>query len=132
MHDPAHDLAQEWLIRAEHDLRVARYLLTMPNPPPESIGFHAQQCAEKALKAYLVFHHITFERRHDLNYLIDLCAPLEPGIEQFRAPADELTPYAVEFRYPDTLPPVPLESVRTTVDTAEHIYAFVAEQLRQR
>jgi hypothetical protein len=47
-----------------------------------------------------------------LNYLIDLCAPLDLGFEQFRAPADELNPYAVESRYPDTLPLVPLGSVR--------------------
>ena len=75
MRDPASDLAREWLTRSEHDLRVARYLLTMPDPPPESVGFHAQQCAEKALKAYLTFHRVSFERRHDLNYLIDLCVP---------------------------------------------------------
>jgi HEPN domain-containing protein len=129
MHDPASDLAREWLVRSEHDLRVARYLLTMPNPPPESVGFHAQQCAEKALKAYLTFHHVSFERRHDLNYLIDLCVPLDSGFEPFRAPADELTPYAVEFRYPDTLPLVPLEPVRAAVGAAEHIYAFVANRL---
>jgi HEPN domain-containing protein len=42
MRDPVRELAHEWLIRAEHDLRVARYLLTMPDPPPESVGFHAQ------------------------------------------------------------------------------------------
>ena len=46
MQDPASELAQEWLVRAEHDLRVARYLLTMPDPPPEIVGFHAQQCVE--------------------------------------------------------------------------------------
>ena len=129
MPDPASDLAREWLVRSEHDLRVARYLLTMPDPPPESVGFHAQQCAEKALKAYLTFHRVPFERRHDLNYLIDLCAPLDPGLEQFRASADELTPYAVEFRYPDTLPLVPLELVRAAVDAAERIYAFAADRL---
>jgi HEPN domain-containing protein len=54
MHDPASDLAREWLVRAEHDLRVAEYLLTRPDPPPESVGFHAQQCAEKALKGFLI------------------------------------------------------------------------------
>lgn len=52
MSDPARELAHEWLIRAEHDLRVARYLLTMPDPPPESVGFHAQQCAEKGLEQF--------------------------------------------------------------------------------
>ena len=129
MHDPARELAQEWLTRFEHDLRVARYLLTMPNPPPESLGFHAQQCAEKALKAYLTHHRVSFERRHDLNYLIDLCAPLDPGFEQFRAPAYELTPYAVEFRYPDTLPLMPLEPARAAVDAAHRIYDFVTHRL---
>jgi HEPN domain-containing protein len=97
MRDPASDLAREWLVRSERDLRVTRYLLTMPDPPPESVGFHARQCAEKALKAYLTFCHILFERRHDLNYLIDLCVSLDAEFEQFRAPADELTPYAVEI-----------------------------------
>ena len=129
MPDPSSDLAREWLVRSEHDLRVAQYLLTMPDPPSESVGFHAQQCAEKALKAYLTLHRVSFERRHDLNYLIDLCAPLEPDFEQFRAPADELTPYAVEFRYPDTLPLVPLEPVRAAVDAAERIYAFVTDRM---
>ncbi len=39
---PVDELTGEWLARAEHDLRVAEFLLTMPDPPPESIGFHAQ------------------------------------------------------------------------------------------
>lgn len=129
MRNPVRELAQEWLIRAEHDLRVARYLLTMTDPPPESVGFHAQQCAEKALKAYLTLHQILFERRHDLNYLIDLCLPLEGEFEQFRAEADELTPYAVEFRYPDALSPMFLASAGAAVDTAERIYAFTKARL---
>jgi HEPN domain-containing protein len=129
MHDPVSELARQWLIRAEHDLRVARYLLTMPDPPPESVGFHAQQCAEKALKGFLTFRQTPFERRHDLNYLIDLCAPLDPDFEQFRAKVDELTPYAVEFRYPDALPLMPLEPARAAVDTAGRVYAFVVARI---
>jgi HEPN domain-containing protein len=58
MPDPLDELIGEWLTRAEHDLRVAEFLLTMPEPPPESIGFHAQQCAEKALKAYLTLRRV--------------------------------------------------------------------------
>jgi HEPN domain-containing protein len=131
MRDPASDLAQEWLMRAEHDLRVAEYLLSMPDPPPESVGFHAQQCAEKALKGFLTFHQAPFERRHDLNYLIDLCAPLDHDFEQFRAEADELTPYAVEFRYPDALPLMPLEMAQAAVGTAARIYAVVLDRLRK-
>jgi HEPN domain-containing protein len=128
MSEPARELAQEWLTRSEHDLRVAQYLLTMDDPPPESVGFHAQQCAEKALKAYLTAHRVPFERRHDLNYLIDLCAPLDPDFEQFRAQVDELTPYAVEFRYPDALPLVLLTSAQAAVEIAEHIYTLVVNR----
>jgi HEPN domain-containing protein len=101
----------------------------MPDPPAESIGFHAQQCAEKALKGFLALHRIPFERRHDLNYLIDLCAGLDRDFEQFRAGADELTPYAVEYRYPNALPLLPPEPAQATVDTAELIYAFVLARL---
>ena len=129
MSDPVRELAEEWLVRAEHDLRVARYLLTMPDPPPESVGFHAQQCAEKALKGFLTFHRIVFERRHDLNYLIDLCVSADGDFEQFRTNADELTPYAVEFRYPDALPLMPLEPARMAVDTAGWIHRFVVARL---
>ena len=125
MPNPARELAREWLIRAENDLRVARFLLTMQDPPPESIGFHAQQCAEKALKAYLTFQQISFERRHDLSYLIDLCIPHEPDFAQFRILADMLTPYAVEFRYPEALTPLAIEPVREGVAAAQLIYAFV-------
>ena len=130
MSDPVRDLAGEWLVRAEHDLRVARYLLTMPDPPPESLGFHAQQCAEKALKGFLTFHGIIFGRRHDLNYLIDLCASVDRDFERFRADADELTPYAVEFRCPDALPLIPLEPARMAADTAGRIYEFAVARLR--
>jgi HEPN domain-containing protein len=129
MHDPASELSQEWLVRAEHDLRVARYLLTMPDPPSESVGFHAQQCAEKTLKGFLTYHQTPFERRHDLNYLIDLCVSVDGEFEQFRTNADELTPYAVEFRYPDALPLMPLEPARLAVDTADRIYGFVVARL---
>jgi HEPN domain-containing protein len=130
MPDLLDELIGEWLARAEHDLRVAEFLLTMPDPPPESIGFHAQQCAEKALKAYLTLRRMRFERRHDLNYLIDLCTPLDSAFDQLRSEADELTPYAVEYRYPDALPLLSLDAARSTVETANRIYAFVLAHMK--
>jgi HEPN domain-containing protein len=130
MPDPLDELIGEWLVRAEHDLRVAEFLLTMPEPPPESIGFHAQQCAEKALKAFLTLRRVRFERRHDLNYLIDLCTPLDSAFDQLRSEADELTPYAVEYRYPDALPLLSLDAARSTVETASRIYVFVLAHMK--
>lgn len=129
MSDPARDLALEWLARAERDLRIADFLRGMSDPPAEGLGFHAQQCAEKALKGYLTAHGIAFSRRHDLNYLLDLCAPLDSAFEQFRPDADLLTPYAVEFRYPDVTAEPLLADALEAVEIARRIYAFVAERL---
>jgi HEPN domain-containing protein len=124
MREPADDLAREWFDSAASDLRVAEFLLTMEDPSPQAVGFHAQQCAEKALKAFLTGWRAQFERRHDLSYLIDLCQAHDSGFEQFRAGADELTPYAVEFRYPETPAAVTLDSVKSAVILARQIYQF--------
>jgi len=95
----------------------------------ENVGFHAQQCAEKSLKGFLVFHGMAFERRHDLNYLIDLCVLVNPDFERLRAGADELTPYAVEYRYPDAPAEVSDKEAWAALDTSRQIYTFVLTQL---
>jgi hypothetical protein len=47
---------RQWLAHADEDLRVARHGFSMPGTPSyRVIAFHAQQCAEKYLKASLVF-----------------------------------------------------------------------------
>lgn len=63
--------------------------------------FHAQQSAEKALKAVLCLRGIEYRRTHDLEELGGMLADagLSPlvGVTDLR----RLTPYAVEFRYDD-------------------------------
>lgn len=45
-----------WISYAEEDLGLAQYALKMPGSRPyRLIAFHAQQCAEKYLKAYFVY-----------------------------------------------------------------------------
>ena len=44
---------QAWLHKALHDLHSAERLLSGPDPLCAAAGFHCQQVAEKALKAYL-------------------------------------------------------------------------------
>jgi HEPN domain-containing protein len=63
--------------------------------------FHAQQAAEKALKALMMLHGIAFRRTHDLE---ELAARLEHAGETLPVSETDLirlTPYAVEFRYDD-------------------------------
>lgn len=88
-----------WISYAEEDLSLAHFALKMPGSCPyRLIAFHAQQCAEKYLKAYLVYHDIDFPYTHNIKKLIDFCGS-HPWIEEIKA-AEELTPYAVTARYP--------------------------------
>jgi hypothetical protein len=63
-------LARMWVERAEEDLLVAGRLLSPEeNCPYAAICFHAQQSAEKYIKALLVFLATPFPKVHDISEL---------------------------------------------------------------
>jgi HEPN domain-containing protein len=63
---------RRWLRYAREDLRAAQELAKNPELAPRHVCWLAQQCAEKALKAVLVFLDIDFPHRHDLDALRNL------------------------------------------------------------
>jgi len=67
--------------------------------PFDTVCFHAQQCAEKALKGFLAWHEVPFEKIHDLSELLRLCA-VAPDLVRELDQIEPLIPYAVEARYP--------------------------------
>ena len=95
------ELADRWLERADNDIITARQTLLLENGPTDTPCFHAQQAIEKALKALLTFHRITFPKTHDLLRLLDLALPLIPELDRDRAGFAEMETYAVDVRYPD-------------------------------
>jgi len=127
--DERESLARAWFAKAEDDLRSAECLLTMSDPAYENVGFHAQQCAEKYLKGYLVFHGIVFKKWHDLGYLLDLCMTVNPRWEQFYDKAEFLSPFAAEYRYPDLLIKFTQEQAESSVSIARQIRQAVQEEL---
>lgn len=72
-------------------------------PSYDLVGFHAQQAAEKALKA-LLRHQVKFGKTHNMTELLQLAEPIAPGIRQQLADATALTPFAVDVRYPGEPP----------------------------
>lgn len=62
LEDILRDKALKWIRFAEEDLRLAEYALQLSSGCPyRLIAYHAQQCAEKYIKAYpvlatLIFH----------------------------------------------------------------------------
>jgi HEPN domain-containing protein len=96
--DKKKSLIKEWIHKAGRDLDTA--CLTLDNRPEftDIICYHCQQAAEKYLKAYLVYLDTPFEKKHDLDYLIDLIADNDRDIEQFYDIVEILSGYAVEIR----------------------------------
>lgn len=65
--------------------------------------FHAQQAAEKYLKAFLISRGMQVERTHDLEYLLTQCQRHEPALGTLLTECQALSGHAVDSRYPDTL-----------------------------
>lgn len=100
--DPA--AVQAWLTKAAHDLKNAEHTLRLPDPecPLDTVGFHAQQCIEKSIKAYLTARQVLFEKTHDLGQLVYLCRA-EDGLVRELEGVKGLSHYAVDLRYADAL-----------------------------
>jgi HEPN domain-containing protein len=68
--DRADAVVGEWVAKAENDLLNAAHTLKLgARSPTDTVCFHAQQCAEKYLKALLAHRGIDFPRTHDLEAL---------------------------------------------------------------
>jgi HEPN domain-containing protein len=74
------------------------------DPSFSSVCFHAQQCAEKYLKAELLHLKIPFKKVHDLQKLLNDLLPSHPTWKFLTEAAIVLTTLAVEVRYPGTDP----------------------------
>jgi len=94
-------LTIEWIERAEgDDATTLREVRARRNPNYDAACFHAQQCAEKYLKARLQDSSIPFGKIHDLATLLDRIVPSEPDWQQLREDIEALTAFASESRYP--------------------------------
>ncbi len=90
---------QDWVAKAEGDWQDANFLRQAPTPNWDNICFHAQQCAEKYLKAFLEEQSISFPKTHKLTELLDLSGGQLPEIDPLRADIGKLSDYAVIPRY---------------------------------
>lgn len=115
------DFVRQWLDKAGKDLEAAGVLLAGEMKDYESAGFHAQQAAEKFLKAVLVRHQVEFPKSHDVRLLRGLVARVDRALAEGISAADALTPYGVEGRYPGDSDPVPRERASSAVRLAEQV-----------
>jgi HEPN domain-containing protein len=123
-----------WLRRAENDLQAGLAIAAAALSSYETAGFHAQQAAEKAVKAILVRHGVEFGRTHDVGALLTLTDSVAPGAADRLAAAEPLTRHAVDTRYPGSGSPdaatVSREEAARDLDTASAVVTFAREHLR--
>lgn len=125
---PVPGSAEDWLARAKGDLAIAR----APLPEQafyEDLCFHAQQAAEKSLKAVYQHHGWSFRYTHDLEELIsglkEKGLDLPPDVIE----ADALTGFAWEARYPGLGEPVTKEEYEEALQQAETVVGWAEKEI---
>ena len=115
---------RDWVVKAEEDWLALNTLLRKRPPRLNTVVcFHAQQSAEKYLKAVLTSHRIAFPKTHDLLGLLTLAKRAETTLEVLRPFLEYLQPYAVDFRYPGEVASraEALRSSRFAAQIREHV-----------
>jgi HEPN domain-containing protein len=85
------------------------------------VGFHAQQAAEKYLKAFLVGHQVEFPKTHDIEDLLQRVSRVARPLADALAAVAALTPYAADVRYPGEVPDPTAEQARTALRLAQQV-----------
>ena len=119
--DRMNPLTLEWIQKAEGDYRTAQWLQQAPDPVYDSICFHAQQCIEKYLKAWLQEANIPVPRTHNLEELLVLIVPTLPAWSDWQPDFKIITAYAVDPRYPGD---------SATTDNTQHA-VHICDEVRQ-
>lgn len=112
---PAH-----WITHAESDLRMGRLGADDPSVLREQVCFHAQQAAEKAVKAVLLSQGLEFPYVHDIKGLLKIAEVNALVIPPVVQKAALLTPYAVETRYPGDWLDITESEMQEALSIAEH------------
>src|SRR5215217_5086403 len=90
----------EWVLKAEGGFITAgRELRARKSPNYDAVCFHAQQCAEKYLKAVLQENEKHIPKIHNLIELMLLCEEIDSGFEMLRAGLVTLERFSVRTRY---------------------------------
>ena len=121
----------QWMRHGDQDLALARHALKLGEDCPfDLVAYHAQQCAEKCLKAYLVFRLVDFPYTHNLLRLMELIPPGAPWVAEIEA-AETLSAYAVSARYPGEDEPVTEEEALEAIEIAAVVRNRMRKVLRR-
>jgi len=130
--DSKDELVKNWIIKAQRDLLAAHKLSSDSDIYSDITIYHCQQCAEKALKGFLVLQGQSFPRTHDLRLLLQLAIAINPDFQRHQETSELLTPYATEFRYPSDVMQPTEEELKEAIEKAEEIFNSITSLLSQQ
>ena len=122
-----------WILKAESDLKTGKDEMLTEEPATDTICFHMQQCAEKYLKAFLIFNGREIHKTHNLAEIIQDCIELDSDFKKLlEFKAHTLTDFGVEFRYPSEVLFPSLEETKEAIMIAEKVKLFVLAKLKSK
>jgi len=124
------EIVRQWLAKAEQDMKAGETLFAAEPPFLYPACFHAQQAAEKYLKALLTWHQIEFPKTHAIEQLLDLVKEADTETAASIRDAVVLTPYGVDIRYPSDEPEPNLQDAREAVELASRVRDAVMNRLK--
>ena len=111
-----------WIDHAEDDFNATGKLLRGKKPSIYGACFHAQQCAEKYMKAILVFREQRFPMTHDLIILNTLLQQAGVDMNISEDFLELLSSYAVRARYSGETPE--MNDAKEALKIAKQVRAF--------
>lgn len=121
----------QWLTFADEDLKIACDAMHYGSGGPyRLIAYHAQQCAEKCLKAFLVFHSEDFPYTHNIRRLLKTCGKHAAWPQNLKD-AEELTAFAITTRYPGEYEEVTQAEAGSAIEIAQKVRDRVRTELKQ-
>ncbi len=121
----------QWIEYANEDLLFAEHGLKLGSDTPNRlVTYHAQQCAEKYLKGFLVLIGVDFPYTHNISTLLEIISYHAGWADELRD-AEELSQFAVTVRYPGEAEYVDREEALRSIELARSVKAVVERAIIQ-
>ena len=118
----------EWVSKAEGDfLTAGRELRARKSPNYDAVCFHAQQCAEKYLKAVLQENGKHIPKIHFLLELLAMILKFDGSYALLKSDLEVLEDYSVRFRYPGDF--AEKDEAKSAYAAAKAVRMFVRQKL---
>jgi HEPN domain-containing protein len=124
------DEARRWPRFAQEDLKAAEAVAATGELAPHIGCYHAQQAAEKALKAILVYLQTRFPFRHDLDELRELI-PQGWDITRVHPDLSALSQWVTEGRYPGNWPEPTESDASNAARQARAVWETIVDDLER-